>query len=1176
MNSADFKENWGSEPEALHDDHSMDVHRLRQLVIKDDLTELYNRRYFKERLREEKRRCDLQGSLFSLMILDVDHFKEVNDNFGHVVGDKVLVQVARIIGESVREFDITCRYAGDEFVVILPGAGEEETESVIQRIVNNLNSFLWGERAGIELPGLTCSVGFSCYPDDARELSQLIKRADRALYRAKHQGRNCWIRWSRRDDRSVGDTDRSPKSRMLDMIGRVRERERLLQIIERVKGGAGATVLIEGEMGVGKTRLAQYAQMRFDHYGFRSLMINCFKETSRIPYVPLRECLSHLENSFEEELDTIRKEIDPGHLSELSKFYPSIAGKERVPKQERESQVASDEYRLFEAFLQLFIHISRVKPLAIVLENLQWADFATRMLMNYIARSIANEQILILALRRTGGVSASDGPDGVEDLERDGNLERIKLGNLSRDEVYLLIENLMDKEDLPERFLAGMYDRTAGNPLFVEEMIKYFSRQGKDSVDKFFDKEELAIPGSVMEMLKRQVEEIHSDRRAILAMASVIGVEFSFDLLMLLSLKNEGYLLDVFDEADRQGIVKKIEHPNEQRYAFVNPLFQQVLYEGVNKRRRRNLHKQIGRFLEKYYFDRIEELYGELAFHYQNGGDLRKALEYTVKAGDRAAELFANREAIHYYDRAIQQISSARENEADQRLYLYLMEKKADILDLIGEYQGAVAVYREIIGNLRELDRPGEDIARVLGKQGVVHDKVGETDLAIERMEEGMKLLGQGNPEERARLLSSMADIYLRDGRLNDSIDYCKEGLLGLKEDEETVVGAQINMTAGCTYLEMGEIRKAKRHMVRGIEIFESLGRIKELGRAYLSLGMLHGSKGNYDKGEEFYAKSLDIAKNTGNVSLLLACHRNLGMTARGKGNLKQAVKHWENGLALAEKIEYHRSVAELKFNLGTANRELGHTSLALNHLEASLRLFERLKSRLDILRVNRGLAILYMTIGHHQKAEKIMRINRVVADREESVVERALNLDVLARIYKGKGCFKKSEPLFEEAREGFRQGRDPEDLAAGLLHSVEMYIDWGKADAALPLLDEAREVVDKIGSKKANGIFCHLQGRLIHLQEGDLERAASLLKKAVRSFQSLDLPHRQLSAHHALGLVFQALGKSRMARQEFLHAAEDVDFLQKKIRQPDLLRKFREQSLVKDVLSKASNQHFS
>jgi tetratricopeptide (TPR) repeat protein len=585
---------------------------------------------------------------------------------------------------------------------------------------------------------------------------------------------------------------------------------------------------------------------------------------------------------------------------------------------------------------------------------------------------------------------------------------------------------------------------------------------------------------------------------------------------------------------------------------------------------------QIGRFIEQYYFDRIEELYGELAFHYQNGGDLRKALEYTVKAGERSEELFANQEAIHCYDRAIEQISGARENEADQRLYLHLMEKKADILDLIGEYPGAIEVYREIIGNLRDLDRPGEDIARVLGKQGVVHEKVGEADLAIERIKEGMELLGEEDREERARLLGSMADIFLRDGRLNESIEYCMEGLRSLEEDEETAVGAQINMAAGRTYLEMGQIRKAKRHMNRGIEIFESLGRIKELGRAYLSLGRLHDSKRNYGKAEELYTKSLDIAEKTGNISLLLACHDNLGMTARGKGNLKQAVKHWENGLALAEKTEQHRSIANLKSNLGNAYREIGHISLALDHLEASLRLFERLRSRLDILRVNRGLAILYMTIGHQQQAEKIIRINRVGADREESFIESAMNLDVLARIYKESGCFEKSEPLFEEAREGFRQGSDPDDLATGLLNSVEMYIDWGKADAAQSLLDQAREVVNKFGSKKLIGIFNHLQGRLIHLQGGDLERAATVLKKAVRSFQSLDLPLYQLAAHHALGLVFQDLGKSRRAHQEFLHAAEIIDLLQRKIQRPDLLRRFRERPIVKNILSKASNQYFS
>jgi diguanylate cyclase (GGDEF)-like protein len=1170
MDLADFERKRGTGLESNYNTRSMDAHRLRQLVIKDDLTELYNRRYFKERLREEKRRGDLQGSPFSLLILDVDHFKEVNDNFGHVIGDKVLIQVARIIGESVREIDISCRYAGDEFVVILPGAQEEETEYVIRRIINNLNSFSWEERTGISLPKLTCSVGFTCYPDDARDLSQLIKRADKALYLAKKQGRDCWIRWKHQSTSGRDDQSGLKLDQTLEMIGRVKEREKLLRIIERVKGGSGCSVIIEGEMGVGKTRLTQYAMMRLEHHGFKSLSINCFKETAEIPYFPLREALSYLEESFKDELRATINELSPGHLRELSRFYPSMVVKGLIPNNPDTNTDTSDKYQLYEAFLKLFTHLSRVNPLVVVIDNLQWADFSTRKLLDYMARSTANESILLIGLRRTGGMSS------IEILDDDAfggkeNVDRIKLDNLGRKECDLLAEGLMGRENLPENFLETLYNRTAGNPLFVEEMIKYLERQEQISGDRFL-KNEFSVPGSVTEMLRGQADAIQEDKRSILAMASTFGVEFSFDLLMLLSLKNEGFLLDVIDEAVKQRVLKEVFHPTEDRYAFVNPLFQQVLYEGLNKRRRRNLHMQIGGFLEKYYFDRVEELYGELAFHFEHGGNMMKALEYTIKAGEKAEKLFANREAILYFDRAIQILTGDKNEDYDHQLFLQLTEKKGDVLDLIGEYDESEKVYQNIVGTFVDGEGARKRQARIMGKLGLVLDKKGETGRAIKILKEGLKDVDKNEGEEKARLLSTLADIYLRDGKLNEAIKCCTEGLSFLQQCGKSVVGAQINMAIGCTYLEKGESKKAKYHLKRSIEIYNEVNDLKGLGRAFISLGTLYYSGGNYEKAEEYYEKSLQLASKMGNVSLLLACYNNLGMIERVKIHLKPAVNYWEKGLALAEKVEHHRNIAYLKNNLGNANRELGEYSLALRRLGESLKLFENLKHRLDIKRVNRGLAILYLRLWDLDKAEEVIRANGPETD-EDDHSERVMNQDVLGRILTMKKRFREAETCFLKALKGFRRIGDPEDISVGLLNTAEFYLAWDKIDKAMTFLDEGEKLAERIQSKKLVALSGYLRARSILDQEIDAEPAIPILKKTFRYYCSLNLPFWQMKTAYAMGLAYEKTGKPNEARREFRRAMENYQFLKQGIFEDPLLKRFEEQPLVVKVLSKASEQ---
>ncbi len=1150
----------------------MDAHRLRQLVIKDDLTELYNRRYFKERLREEKRRGDLQGLPFSLLILDVDHFKEVNDYFGHPTGDKVLVQVAKIISESVREIDISCRYAGDEFVVILPGALETETEGVIKRIVGNLNTYLWEERAGVGLPKLTCSVGYSCYPEDARELPQLIKRADHALYWAKNQGRDRWIRWKSGLAAGLVEKNRSRQDRTLEMVGRVREREKMMRLIERVESGSGCPVLIEGEMGVGKSRLVQYALMILEHKGFEPLVVNCFKEMTSIPYFPLREVMSYLEDAFKEELSGVLKAVGTQHRLELSRFYPSLAEECMTPdSHEKEPDSASEQYVLFESFLKIFTRLSRIKPLVVVVENVQWADFATRKLLNYLSRAISSERILLLATRRTGRKSSLELAVEEETPVGDEILETIELKNLSRVECDLLAEGLLGREDLPRRFLETLYKRTAGNPLFVEEMIKYLDREPDTTIEQGTGKAEHSVPDNVAEMLKGQVDTIQEEKRSVLSMASVLGVEFGFDMLMLLTLKNEGYLLDVMDEAVKQRIIRSVAHPSEDRYTFVNPLFRQVLYEGINKRRRRNLHKQIGKYLEKYYQDRIEELYGDLALHFQQAGDRQKALEYTIRAGEKAKRLYANREAIHYFDSAIEIITASRDIDPDQKLHLQLMEEKGDVHDLIGEYDNAQKEYEKFLESLPDVDNQDTSRARVIGKLGLVTDKKGDSVGAIKRLEEGLKIINRSDDQGRAQLLGYLADMHLRNGDLARAGKCCEDGLNLLSRKEESAIGAHLYMSNGCVFLEKGEIKRARYHMSRGIEILDSVGDNKGLGKALLSMGTLYYTQGKYRKAEEFYERSRELATRVGNVVVLMACDNNLGMIARVSADFRKAISYWEEGLDIAQKIGHHRYVGFLKNNLGNAHREVGDYPLARKRLEESLRLFRQIGSDPDIRRVNRGLAIFHLRLGDLETAERIIRQNLSEVARDNEHVGRVMSMDVLGRILKEKRRYEEAEPLFLAAVEGYRHACDPEDLSIGLLNTAEMYICEGATGKALPFLDEGERLSKKIRSEKLLAISCCLRGRAVLKEDSDPARAVRHLKKAQACFDTLELPHHQIVVYHALGMACERLGKVEEYADAIRRGADIVYSLRQRLAECGFQQAFEEQPIIKDLLSRAS-----
>jgi diguanylate cyclase (GGDEF)-like protein len=164
--------------------------QVKSMSYKDGMTGLHNYRYFEIRMKEEFSRAQRLNEPLSVMILDVDHFKNYNDTLGHLAGDEVLRKLARILQNSLRKNDIPVRYGGEEFAIILPGATKENAFKVASRLRKEIERSPFPDEYVQPLKRITVSIGVATYPDDADSLLDLIERADSALYEAKNNGRN--------------------------------------------------------------------------------------------------------------------------------------------------------------------------------------------------------------------------------------------------------------------------------------------------------------------------------------------------------------------------------------------------------------------------------------------------------------------------------------------------------------------------------------------------------------------------------------------------------------------------------------------------------------------------------------------------------------------------------------------------------------------------------------------------------------------------------------------------------------------------------------------------------------------------------------------------------------------------------------------------------------------------
>jgi len=165
------------------------VARIKELTIIDDVTGLYNSRHLHTLLETEISRALRYEAPFSLVFMDIDFFKLVNDNYGHLVGSRLLYEVGQLLKFNLRTIDWGLRYGGDEFILILPRSGKKEGLLVCQRMRQTLNDKVFFEKEGIDIK-IHASWGLATFPDDARDKEGIIKQADQSMYLVKKSGRN--------------------------------------------------------------------------------------------------------------------------------------------------------------------------------------------------------------------------------------------------------------------------------------------------------------------------------------------------------------------------------------------------------------------------------------------------------------------------------------------------------------------------------------------------------------------------------------------------------------------------------------------------------------------------------------------------------------------------------------------------------------------------------------------------------------------------------------------------------------------------------------------------------------------------------------------------------------------------------------------------------------------------
>ena len=429
---------------------------------------------------------------------------------------------------------------------------------------------------------------------------------------------------------------------------------------KRVAEGEGREVLlVSGEAGLGKTTLvAEAARAAFDT-GACVLFGHC-EEDLATPYQLFAEALGHYVTHAPEEQLVAHVEA---HGSELSRLVPALASRIRDLPPSKATDSDTERFLLFAAVVGLLGTVSKEQPVVLVLDDLQWADKGSLLLLRHLAAAEQAMRVLILGTYRDSELSQTHPlTDTLAALHRLSGVSRIELAGLDDSGVVALLEAAAGQslDDAGFGLAHAVYRETDGNPFFVSEVLRHLSETGaiyQDTSGRWMAEgalEQVALPDSVRVVIGARVGRLGKDAGRVLSVASVIGRDFDLDLLARATKTSEDDLLDILDAAASVALVREV--ADTGRYSFAHALIQHTLYEDLGHNRRARSHRQVAEALEDLCGDRPGARVGELARHWTCATqpiDLAKAIGYSKQAGDAALGALAPGDALRYYAQAL-------------------------------------------------------------------------------------------------------------------------------------------------------------------------------------------------------------------------------------------------------------------------------------------------------------------------------------------------------------------------------------------------------------------------------------------------------------------------------------------------------------------------------------------
>jgi DNA-binding SARP family transcriptional activator len=748
----------------------------------------------------------------------------------------------------------------------------------------------------------------------------------------------------------------------LGLVGREAERAALLSHLEAAISGQGGFVLLDGEPGIGKTRLARELVAGARWRNVATTMACAGELTVASSYAWLLAALKPLLTPLR--IRQLGHVVDAEHLQAVAPLLPPLAQALSDAPSPSDLPPVQARERLQQALIALVLGLGCITPHLWVLEDLQWADAETLALLPLLLPSLAKSRTLFLLTGRSAELRANSAVwDVLQALDRAGPFPRYTLGRLDADAIGSLVCDLL-RENVAD--LASHLSRESeGVPLFVVETLKMWRDDGYllfDEVDGWRLRGDVpqTLPHHLGDaIISRRLSYLSQPAETTLSMAAAIGPEVDFDLLAHVCTHQSPASADtsdvdylaISDELLRLGFLVE----TDDSYCFSHEQVRRIVYHRLSQTQRARFHRRIALALETLFPDRFELL----AHHYAAAGDRQLAVHYLTHAAEQACSLFAHQAAAACYDRLLDLLI-----HPEERLARYeVLHARARVLGWLGD--------REAQG--RDLEQALELARTLAGGASPVDARVAAT---LQLRSEWYRLQGRYGPADEDALVA--LDMYRR---------------LGDDRSQATLL-----CQLGWNVVFTADSPRAFDYLNESLSIYRSLGDLQ--GQLDCLNGLTGAAElaGEYCRALSYVQESSGLAELVGDPHLVSRTYLNLGAIRCALGDLQAAAADLRQALEISETTGDRPIQASTHCYLGIVDTERDRFASAQAHLELALDIFREVRDlswQGDALAALGRLALLQ---GDFVAADERLRAAHQRNQESDEIGYAVIDLSYLAR----------------------------------------------------------------------------------------------------------------------------------------------------------------------------------